>query len=75
MLDSNYQMTLESFLKSHFEHEIVKILLLCMGIITYPYSGFTQASISKIQGLFKDFSSLSYSFQGLKVYEKSWFKC
>ena len=34
-------------------------------------SGFIQASRSKIQGLFKDFSRLSYSFQGLKVYEKS----
>ena len=33
---------------------------------------FIQASLSKFQGLFKD---LSYSFQGLKVYEKSRFKC
>ena len=32
-------------------------------------TGFIQASLSKIQGLFKDFSRLSYSFQGLKVYE------
>ena len=30
-------------------------------------SGFTQASLSKIGGLFKDFLRLSYSFQGLKV--------
>ena len=29
-------------------------------------TGFIQASLSKIQGLFKDFSRLSYSFQGLK---------
>ena len=32
---------------------------------------FIQASMSKIQGFFKDFSRLSYSFQGLKVYERS----
>ena len=32
-------------------------------------SGFLQASMSKIQGLFNDFSRLSYSFQGLKVYD------
>ena len=30
-------------------------------------SGFIQASMSKIQGLFKDFLRLSYSFQGLEV--------
>ena len=29
--------------------------------------GFIQGSLSKIQGLFKDFSRLFYSFQGLKV--------
>ena len=34
-------------------------------------SGFIQASLSEIKGLFKDFSRLSYSFQRLKVYEKS----
>ena len=28
--------------------------------------GFIQASLSKIQGIFKDFSRPSYSFQGLK---------
>ena len=33
-------------------------------------TGFIQASMSKIQGLFKDFSSLSNSFHGLKSYEK-----
>ena len=33
-------------------------------------SGFIQASLSKIQGLFKDFLRLSYSFQGVKVDEK-----
>ena len=35
------------------------------------FTGFIQASLSQIQGLFKDFSRLSYTFQGLKVYEKS----
>ena len=30
-------------------------------------TGFIQASLSKIQGLFKEFSKLFYSFQGLKV--------
>ena len=35
-----------------------------------PTSGFIQVSLSKIQGLFKDFSRLFYSFQGLKVQEK-----
>ena len=34
-------------------------------------SRFIQASLCKTQRLFKDFSRLSYSFQGLKVYEKS----
>ena len=29
-------------------------------------SGFIQVSLSKIQGLFKDFSRLFYCFQGLK---------
>ena len=38
-------------------------------------SGFIQANMSKIQGFFKDLSSLSYSFQGLKVNEKYWSKC
>ena len=33
-------------------------------------TGFIQASLSKIQGLFKDFISLSKNFQGLKVDEK-----
>ena len=28
---------------------------------------FIQESLSKIQGLFKDFSRLFYSFQGIKV--------
>ena len=32
---------------------------------------FIQAGLCKIQGLFKDFSRLSHSFQGLEVYEKS----
>ena len=32
-----------------------------------PETGFIQASLSKIQGLFKDFLRLSFSFQGLKV--------
>ena len=40
-----------------------------------PTPGFIQASLSKIQEFFKDFSRLSYSFQGLTAYEKSWFKC
>ena len=39
--------------------------------ITAGVTGFIQANLSKIQGLFKDFSGLSYSFQILKVYEKS----
>ena len=30
-------------------------------------TGIRQANMSKIQGLFKDFSRLSYSFQGPKV--------
>ena len=33
-------------------------------------SEFIQASMSKIQALFKDFSSLANSFQGLKFNEK-----
>ena len=32
----------------------------------YTQAGFTQGSLSKIQGLFKVFSRLFYSFQGLK---------
>ena len=36
---------------------------------------FMQTSVSKIQGLLKDFLILSFSFQGLEVYEKSLFKC
>ena len=32
-------------------------------------TGFLQANLSKIQGLFKDLLRQSYSFQGLKVYE------
>ena len=36
-----------------------------------PCTGFIQPSLNKIQGLFKDFLRLSYSFQGLKVYENS----
>ena len=39
-------------------------------MINQTYTGFIQASMSKIQGLFKDFSSLSNSFQGLNVNEK-----
>ena len=38
-------------------------------------SEFIEAKLSKIQGVFKDFWRLSYSFQGVKVYEKAWFKC
>ena len=38
-------------------------------------TGFIQASMSKIKGLFKDLSSLSNSFQGLKVNEKYLSKC
>ena len=30
---------------------------------------------NKIQGLFKDFKRLFYSFQGLNVYERYCFKC
>ena len=33
----------------------------------YTLTGFIQGSLSKIQGLFKEFSRLFYSFQGLKV--------
>ena len=44
-------------------------------LINYFISVFIQASLSKIQGLLKDFSRLSYTFQGQKVYEKPWFKC
>ena len=48
-------------------HDVMKTVIANTGLI--------QESLSKIQGLFKDFLRLSYSFQGLKVYEKSWFKC
>ena len=34
-----------------------------------------QGSYRQVCVKFKDFSRLSYSFQGLKVYEKSWFSC
>ena len=38
----------------------------CKKINSLPASaGFIQVSLSKIQGLFKDFSRLFYSFQGL----------
>ena len=42
-----------------------------IDIREWGQSRFIQASLSEIQGLFKDFLRLSYSFQGLKVYEKS----
>ena len=45
--------------------------IMVVNILGVSISGFIQASLSKIQGLFKDFSRLSYSFQGLKLYEKS----
>ena len=35
-------------------------------VLSGPVTRFIQASLSKIQGLFKDFSILSYGFQGLK---------
>ena len=63
---------------------VISLLFLCKmthykydSLITQSISisGFIQASLSKIKAFFKDFSRLSYSFQGLKVYEKSWFKC
>ena len=34
---------------------------------TYSVPGSSQASMSKIQGLFKDFSRLSYSFQEYRI--------
>ena len=39
------------------------------AIVKYVHihRGFIQGSLSKIQGLFKDFSRIFYSFQGLKV--------
>ena len=37
-------------------------------MLTIP--GFIQGRLSKIQGLFKDFSRLFNSFQGLKVEDK-----
>ena len=36
-------------------------------LIAVIFTGFIQGSLNKIQGLFKDFSRLFYSFQGLKV--------
>ena len=35
--------------------------------IVHKSTRFIQASLCKIQGLFKDFSRLSYCFQGLKI--------
>ena len=39
----------------------------CAPILRLTFTEFIQASMSKIQGLFKDFSSLCNSFQGLKL--------
>ena len=52
-----------------------------LGLAVYQFysapliSGSIQASLGKIQGLFKDFLKSSYSFQGQQVYEKYRFKC
>ena len=39
-----------------------------LGLDKWARAGFIQASLCKIQGLFKD----SYLFQGLYIYEKIW---
>ena len=58
-----------------FEEERAGCFNLILFLLSCGYpcssSGFIQANMSKIQGLFKDFSRLSYTFQGLKFYEKS----
>ena len=41
--------------------------IMVVNILGVSISGFIQASLSKFQGLLKDFSRLSYSFQRLKV--------
>ena len=38
--------------------------------ICHTFKRFIQASLCKIQGLFKDFERFSYCFQGLKPYIK-----
>ena len=38
-------------------------------------TGFVQASMSKIQELFKDFKKPLQQFQGLNVNKKYWSKC
>ena len=45
---------------------IVKLYNKCK-VESDAITGFIQASMSKIQGLFKDFSRIFYSFQGLKT--------
>ena len=50
----------------HCEPAPIVLKYKIMDAIQYS-TGFIQANLNKIQGLFKDFSSLSYSFQGLKV--------
>ena len=56
---------------AHFYRKQVYSAMKCHYKINAPdsQSRFIQASLFKIQGLFKD-SRLSYCFQGLKIYEK-----
>ena len=61
----------DNFIRRHFQmHFFLGVLRVNPFQTNGIISGFTQASMSKIQGLFKDFFSLSNSFQGLKVNEK-----
>ena len=55
--------------QAHFENPLGACLIQAgFAFLTNKQnSRFIQASLCKIQGFFKDFSRLSYSFQGLKV--------
>ena len=58
---------MQSLQNNHFKEIVMKI---DVQKTLYDITGFIQGSLSKIQGLFKDFSRLFYSFQRLKVEEK-----
>ena len=49
---------------------VYKTRYIRLSMVWVISTGFIQGSLSKIQGLFKDFSGLIYSFKGLKVKEK-----
>ena len=51
------------------ELSLAPYALMETSFCSWVLPGFIRASLSKIQGLFKDFLKLSYSFEGLKVYE------